>query len=221
MAENGSFWAKKRRVGRVNFNLYHYAGNNPVKYTDPDGRKNVYFIFTFGEDNDKMLLSEIWSQFGNFTGSILSGVSAKMIIRGTRNDIVQAVQDPECYAVITSGHGRKNGSICTSDNLDFSSSDIDKSKLSKNLKLVIFENCHQGNFEESWEKAFGGNVDVVGWKGTTNTFETISFNTIGIFDRQEKSLPDYLYDIRACVWKDKFENAWNNLNNFFKEAFCD
>lgn len=21
----------------VNLNLYHYAGNNPVKYTDPDG----------------------------------------------------------------------------------------------------------------------------------------------------------------------------------------
>ena len=23
----------------VNLQLYHYAGNNPVKYTDPDGKK--------------------------------------------------------------------------------------------------------------------------------------------------------------------------------------
>ena len=38
MTENSCFRAKKGRVGRVNFNLYHYAGNNPVKYTDPDGR---------------------------------------------------------------------------------------------------------------------------------------------------------------------------------------
>jgi RHS repeat-associated protein len=26
----------------VNLHVYHYAGNNPVKYTDPDGRRNVY-----------------------------------------------------------------------------------------------------------------------------------------------------------------------------------
>ncbi|WP_024468419.1 RHS repeat domain-containing protein, partial [Treponema pedis] len=28
----------------VNLHVYHYAGNNPIKYTDPDGR----FIFMFG-----------------------------------------------------------------------------------------------------------------------------------------------------------------------------
>jgi len=38
----------------VNLNLYHYAGNNPVSYSDPDGRKDVYiateWIVMFGGD---------------------------------------------------------------------------------------------------------------------------------------------------------------------------
>lgn len=34
----------------VNLNLYHYAGNNPVKYTDPDGRK------VFNKSNEYVLV---------------------------------------------------------------------------------------------------------------------------------------------------------------------
>ena len=198
--------------------MYHYAGNNPVKYTDPDGETNIYFIYTFGENDDSMLVSEIWSQFKNIKDTLSSGVSAKLIIRGTQSDILQAIQDPECYAVITSGHGCDDGTICTADNLYFSPNNIDKDKLSPKLQLVIFENCFQGSFEKEWEEAFGGNVDVVGWKGTTNTMETISFNTVGIFDRQKKNMSDYLSSVKSTVWKDRFQNVWRGFINVFKES---
>ena len=48
MTENSCFGAKKGCAGRINFNLYHYAGNNPVKYVDPDGRSPVHFFPSVG-----------------------------------------------------------------------------------------------------------------------------------------------------------------------------
>jgi hypothetical protein len=32
----------------INLHLYHYAGNNPVKYTDPDGRVDAHLILIMG-----------------------------------------------------------------------------------------------------------------------------------------------------------------------------
>jgi hypothetical protein len=52
----------------VNLHLYHYAGNNPVKYTDPDGRTPGNSIFGFSMDPG--------GDFNNFWGSLLGNLSA-------------------------------------------------------------------------------------------------------------------------------------------------
>ena len=45
----------------INSNLYHYGGNNPVKYTDPDGG---YIVFKL-EDNGRYGLGSYYRGFGN------------------------------------------------------------------------------------------------------------------------------------------------------------
>ena len=63
----------------VNLHVYHYAGNNPVKYVDPDGNAPNDSIFGFSLDPRE--------DFVNFWGSILGNLSAFLGNKTAQNNI--------------------------------------------------------------------------------------------------------------------------------------
>ena len=181
-------------------NWYSYVVNDPVNYVDlwglcgSDGA-NVVFMYTYKDTvtDQRYKNYERFSINDDIQMLEDNGISVKVFETSTKEDILNIISNDETVILITSGHGyTNNGGVQTSDKQAFTPKDLESIEIGENLKLVIFENCYQGDLVNEWEAAFGNGIDVVGWKGETSVFETIMFNTVGIFDKQKMNLAEYL-----------------------------
>ena len=185
-------------------NWFAYVNNDPVNYVDLWGLEDVYFIYVYTntEKDQKMKEKERESINDDIKYLEENGFSVKVIEQGTKNDIEEALENPEVDLIVTSGHGYPGGYIQTSNGDIFGPDDVKKLNVSERLDRVIFQNCFQGGSTrkttdnaDKWNDAFGNEVDVVAWQGTTSVYETKRFNGRGFFDRQENSLRDYIESI--------------------------
>jgi hypothetical protein len=176
-----------------------------VRYVDPDGKTEVYFIFAL--DTNNVLTPERRAkniEINNYIQNSMDNAFKELFIHDISYDIIEnadsssisaAFSDKEAIMIILVGHGNDSPGFTTSTTGQSYTPDDIPENISSSLGIVIFESCSQGAYMSDWQEKLGSDVKIFGWQ------EPIQVREIGMFNRGEG----------------KYKNT-KNLNSYIQEA---
>lgn len=147
----------------------------------PDNGKVVYFMRYPGDGWKDKLIDFVdgerrWNEEIKQTRK--KGYTVIVDPITTSSELKEAFYDPRAAGVIFSGHGAEDWAATESGGL--SPSSIDQAKVSKNLKMVVFQSCSTAKSPEDWKEKLNG-AEIIGWKRTVNAIETAAANDPVLF----------------------------------------
>lgn len=153
------------------------GGRSIYPPTGKDNGKKVYLMFGF--DGSKKEQGELKYKRKDYNDDIKKlqekGYTVVVDHSTTKKELKDAFYDPKTAGFVFDSHGTPDGKIWTSDGKTTSSKELDKSKISKNLKLAIFETCDTGK-DQGWKNKLG-KADVHNWKRSVTFGEMRDYNT--------------------------------------------
>lgn len=190
-------------------------GRKELKPFGKGNGKNFYFLYTLDSKFDKVAMRtpNKLAVIDDIVRLRAKGYNVIIDNKTTTKDFKDALYDPKAVGIVSLGHGGDGALVTIADKNStegyLTHWDIDKNKVSKNLKMVYFQACQAGLEEKNWEKAIG--TDIIAWKKSVTNLEVISSNA--------KIASAIVFPVIGAVFSVKTQLENKSLSELIKQRF--